>query len=139
MRHSWNSFTTIVRRRTARRKLVAANAEAALIECLDSTSESVVWSAIRSLGELRAEQAIQPLIGLLERDVLVLDVCEALAAITGRDLGTYPDEWKAHARRKRPAPVESSSTSACLKEVSRLLGVEPGGSGENVSVFAELT
>ena len=74
-------------RREARRKLVALGAVEALLECLRADNESVVWAAVESLGELRAQEAVAPLADLMARGVLVLDVCEALTQITGQDFG----------------------------------------------------
>ena len=45
-------------RRVARQRLVAGGAVGPLLECLGSANESVVWSAVQSLGELRAAEAV---------------------------------------------------------------------------------
>ena len=81
-------------RRAARLALVSVRATGPLMECLDSHNESVVWSAVESLGELRAAEAIEPLVGLLERGRLVFDVAEALTLITGQDFGADSQRWR---------------------------------------------
>ena len=81
-------------RRAARQKLVAAKAVQPLLECLDSTNELVVWAAVESLQDLRAQEAVEPLIELLERGVLIIDVSEALTAITGQTFGTDVGKWR---------------------------------------------
>jgi len=118
-------------RRAARQKLVAARAVETLLECLDSTNESVVWAAIQSLGELRATEAIGPLVDLLERKVLILDVAEALSMITGEEFGADVERWK----KWIAAPVDISSAPAdhqeCMRRTGELLGAEPSGSDDS--------
>jgi hypothetical protein len=115
-------------RRAARQKLVAAGATDTLLECLDSTNESVVWAAIRSLGELRATEAVGPLVELLERGTLVLDICEALSTITGQDFGADAARWRKWIGNKTAAPVDHQE---CIRHTGELLGAEPSGSGES--------
>jgi hypothetical protein len=114
-------------RRAARQKLVAARAVGTLLDCLDSTNESVVWAAIQSLGELRATEAVGPLVDLLERKVLILDVAEALSTITGEEFGADADLW----RKWIGAPVDKSPAPAdhheCMRRTGELLGAEPSG------------
>lgn len=116
-------------RRLARQKLLAARAIEPLLECLQSTNESVVWAAVQSLGELRATEAIEPLIVLLERDVLEIDVGESLAQITGKDLGTDPAKW----RGALGATPEASRFDAaeCMAHTADYLGVRATGSGKS--------
>lgn len=113
-------------RRGARQKLVAAKAVGALLKCLDSGNESVVWAAVESLGQLRAVEAVEPLIGLLERGVLSLDACEALIQITGQDHGLNPKRWRA-AAAKLPTGGELDVVE-CVKRTAEFLGCEPTGS-----------
>ena len=118
-------------RRAARQELVAAGATGTLLDCLDSTNESVVWAAIQSLGELRATEAVGPLVELLERKTLVLDVSEALSTITGQDFGADVDrwrEWMGKPAGKTPAVVDHQE---CIRHTGELLGAEPSGSGES--------
>ena len=82
-------------RRAARKKLVAANAVATLLTCLDSENESVVWAAAQSLGELHTVEAVEPLCRLLDRNVLGAAVSEALRRITGKDFGRDTAKWRA--------------------------------------------
>jgi len=116
-------------RRTARQKLVA-KAVRPLLECLDATNESVVWAAVESLQDLRAVEAVGPLIDLLERGVLVIDVSEALTAITGQTFGTDVHRW----RKWHSDPTTKAAevdTDDCIRRTADLLGVEPTGSGKS--------
>lgn len=120
-------------RRGARQGLVAAKAVDALVECLESLNESVVWAAVESLGQLRAAEAVEPLVGLLERGMLSLDVCEALIRITGQDHGLDPKRWRA-AAANLPTGGELESeldVVECVKRTAELLGCEPIGSGKS--------
>ncbi|MBN2294129.1 MAG: HEAT repeat domain-containing protein [Pirellulales bacterium] len=116
-------------RREARQALVAAKAVDALLECLTSGNESVVWAAVESLGQLRAAEAVEPLVGLLERDVLPLDVAESLMQITGQDHGVDPKQWRA-ALANLPAGGELDVLE-CVKGTADLLGCEPTGSDKS--------
>lgn len=116
-------------RRTARRNLIHAKAVGPLLECLESPNESVVWSAVESLGELRAEEAIEPLIALLEQGILILDVCEALTLITGKDFGADVSRWK-KALGDGTKLAQGLDVVDCIKRTSEFLGVQPSGSGE---------
>jgi hypothetical protein len=114
-------------RRAARQKLVAAKAVQALLGCLDSANESVVWAAVQSLGELKATESIEPLIVLLERGVLVMDVCEALTQITGQDHELDVKAWRATMVKSGHAP--ELDVAECVRRTADYLGVEPTGSG----------
>ena len=116
-------------RRGARQALVAAKAIGPLLECLDSSNESVVWAAVESLGQLRATEAVEPLIGLLERGILAMDVCEALILITGQDHGCDPKRWRA-AAAILPHGSELD-VAKCVKKTADLLGCEPTGSDKS--------
>ncbi len=113
-------------RRSARQKLVAARAVGPLVECLASGNESVAWAAVESLGELRAREAVEPLIGMVERGNLALDACEALVRITGQDHGADAKRWRA-AVANLPGDGELD-VAQCVKQTGELLGVEPTGS-----------
>lgn len=117
-------------RRTARRNLIATRAVQPLLECLNSPNESVLWSAVQSLGELRAKEAVEPLVGLLDRGVLILDVCEALTLITGKDFGADATRWK-KALGEPGKLTEGLDVVECVRKTSELIGVRPAGSGEN--------
>ena len=114
-------------RRGARQKLIAARAVGALLECLESSNESVAWAAVESLGELRAREAVEPLIGMLQRGRLLLDSCEALIQITGQDHGLDAKQWRA-AVANLPGSGELD-VAECVKRTAEFLGVEPTGSG----------
>ncbi|MCX7427009.1 MAG: hypothetical protein NTW96_15465 [Planctomycetia bacterium] len=114
-------------RRAARQKLVAARAVGPLLECLDSRNESVVWAAVQSLGELRAKEAVEPLVGLLDRGTLVFDVCEALLQITGSNFGTDVKRWRESL--KSAADPAKLDVAECVARTADYLGVKPTGSG----------
>jgi len=113
-------------RRMARRKLVNTRAVAPLLECLSSLSEPVVWSAVRSLGELRAQEAIQPLVEMLQNGVLVFDVCEALTKITGQDFGLDITKWIS----LKANEYSELNVAECVQRTGEYLGVEPSGAGQ---------
>ncbi|MBN1590269.1 MAG: hypothetical protein JW888_12210 [Pirellulales bacterium] len=113
-------------RRRARQRLVAARAVEPLLECLRSTNESVVWAAVVSLGELRAAEAREPLIELLERGKLEMDVCDSLARITGTDLGTDPRQWRKSLGGDVQAPALDATD--CISRAADHLGATPTGS-----------
>ena len=116
-------------RRKARYRLVAARAADALVGCLSSINESVVWAAVQSLGELRAREAVDPLIELLQRDVLMLDVAEALARITGHDFGTDAAAWKRWAAEHEETESTEQDRLELLKEANAFLESELRGRG----------
>ena len=119
-------------RREARQKLVAARAVGALLKCLESSNESVAWAAVESLGELRAREAVEPLIGMIQRGRLLLDSCEALIQITGQDHGLDAKQWRA-AVANMPSGGELDAAELdvgeCVRRTAELLGAEPTGSG----------
>lgn len=120
------------KRRDARRHLVEANAVEALIDCLDSTNESVVWAAVQSLEQLQAKEAIPKLIDLLESGRLAWDVSEALEKISGRKLGLSVDKWRlwlktTDIRSSAPLAPEPVESKLLIQQVAELLGAEPQG------------
>jgi len=115
-------------RRAARQALVAARAVTPLVQCLHHRNESVVWAAVVALGELRATEAVKPLVGLLEEGTLVIDVCDALTQITGQDFGVDTRRWKKWTAEGGQATSASDPTD-CVRRAGELLGVEPTGSG----------
>jgi len=117
-------------RRAARQRLVAARAVGPLLECLDSTNESVVWAAVESLKELRAAEAAGPLIDLLERGRLTLDVSEALTAVTGQDFGTDLKHWRQWLDSSQAGKLVPLSAEDCVRRAGDYLGAEPAGSGK---------
>ena len=125
-------------RRGARYKLVAARAVDAFLECLDSTNESVVWAAIQSLGEMRAPEAIGPLVKLLDRDVLVLDVIESLARITGKDFGLDASAWKRWSQEDTCADSAEQVREELLRDALALVGGKLRGSGKTYEFAVSL-
>jgi len=121
-------------RRRARQRLVAAGAVGPLLECLGSTNESVVWAAIRSLGEMRATTAVGPLVDLLERGTLVLDVSTALKMVTGQDFGADVRKWRQWLQSHGDTVPAKLDVAACIQRTGHLLGAEPSG-GENSFYF----
>jgi len=116
-------------RRAARQRLVRSGAVAPLMECLDSTNESVVWAAVESLGELRAAEAVEPLVELLARGVLVASVCEALARITRQDFGADVPRWRQWIAANRNNVAPELNVEQCIGATGKHLGIEPAGSG----------
>jgi len=118
-------------RRSARQQLVATGAIEPLLKCLDATSEPVVWAAVESLQELRATEAIGPLVDLLQRGVLVVDVVEALTAITGQDFGTDAGRWRKWIGSPTTAAPAELDAAECVRRTAELLGVDAAGSGNS--------
>ncbi len=128
-------------RRTARKKLVAAKAVEPLLQCLGSKNESVVWAAIESLGELKAPEAVEPLIDLLEKGTLTLDVAQALTMITGEYLGANVGKWRQWLGGPTPDDQTAGDQTAgarpkmnlaeCIRKTGDYLGVKPTGSGKS--------
>lgn len=118
-------------RRAARQKLVAAGAVGPLLECLDSTNESVVWAAVESLGELRAAEAARPLVDLLSRRRLVVDICEALTRITGQDFGADVKRWREWLQKRDGGKAAGLNVAECIQRTAEYLGAQPSGSGDS--------
>jgi len=118
-------------RRAARQKLVAAGAVEPLLGCLNSTNESIVWAGIESLQELRAAEAVEPLVELLERGVLTLDVSEALTVITGQDFGADAKKWRKWIAGPDSGAGGELDVAECVRRTGELLGVEPTGSDKS--------
>lgn len=118
-------------RRAARQKLVRAEAVEPLLECLNAREESIIWAAIKSLGEIRAGQAVGPLVDLLERDVLVLDVCDALTTITGQYFGTNVKRWREWIDSSHDSGSTGPDVDDCVSCTGQYLGVRPTGSGKS--------
>ena len=123
------------KRRQARQNLISAGAVDTLVACLRSENESVAWAAVQSLAEMKAQKAVEPLISMLELDILPYDVAEALMRITGCNYGISGSRWRAwfdetHQTVAEVIPEnEVFSVDACVKETSELLGVTPDGGG----------
>ena len=115
-------------RRLARHKLVSAGAVGPLLGCLDSTNESVVWAAVESLGHMRAGEAVGPLVDLLARGVLVVDVCEALTMITRQDFGANVKRWREWLQESADGSPPGIDVAECVRHAGGYLGVEPTGS-----------
>jgi hypothetical protein len=106
------------------------------LECLKADNESVVWAAVESLGELRAGEAVAPLTDLLDRGVLMLDVCEALTMITGQYFGTNVKRWRDWLGEKSTTASPATGppgldVADCIRCTGQFLGVEPDGSGNS--------
>ncbi len=125
-------------RRSARQRLVAARAVEPLLECLGSSNESVVWAAVESLGVLRADEAVEPLVELLGRGVLVLDVCEALTRITGQYLGADVDRWREWLGGSGETAPAELDVADCVARTGEYLGVKPAGSGKSYQFMLSL-
>lgn|GEM_PF-2493971 len=108
-------------RRAARRNLVRVSAVDALLECLDSPNESVVWAAIESLQELKAKEAVEPLLALLGRGVLVSDTIDALVTITGQNFGFYVQKWIAWGKSTGQIKGDVGSGAAVTFDLSEMI------------------
>jgi HEAT repeats/von Willebrand factor type A domain len=65
------------------------------IASLKHADRRVRQSAIKALTVVRSKDSVEPLIQLLtkEEGILILDLAEALANLTGKEFGPKPDEW----------------------------------------------
>jgi len=65
------------------------------IAALNSDSRQVRQSAFRALTLVRHKSAVEPLILRMSKEegVLILDLAEALANLTGKEFGPKPEEW----------------------------------------------
>lgn len=115
-------------RRGARQKLVRERAIGPLLECLNSPNQAVVWASVVSLGELRAPEAIGPLVDVLARGELVVDVAEALARITGQDFGADVRRWRQWYESTGGKVAPAMDMAACIRSTGQYLGAEPSGS-----------
>lgn len=84
----------------------SVNADAA-IALLGNRNEAVRWSAIKILSDVGEHSAVEPLIGLLERHINVMDAANALRRITGQKFGLEPDAWRGWLSGGADAEVES--------------------------------
>ena len=109
-------------RRAARQKLVAAGAVGPLLECLGSPNESVVWAAVQSLGELHAAEAVAPLLDLLARGRLAVDICEALTRITGQDFGADVRQWRNWVEKSDAGKAPGLDVADCVRRTAEYLG-----------------
>jgi hypothetical protein len=65
------------------------------IASINNESRQVRQSAFRALTVMRHKSAVEPLIQRLNKEegVLILDLAEALANLTGKEFGPKPEEW----------------------------------------------
>jgi hypothetical protein len=65
------------------------------IASLNVESRQVRQSAIRALTVVRHKSAVEPLILRMSKEegILILDLAEALANLTGKEFGPKPEEW----------------------------------------------
>ena len=65
------------------------------IASLNVESRQVRQSAIKALTVVRHKSAVEPLILRMSKEegLLILDLAEALANLTGKEFGAKPDEW----------------------------------------------
>jgi len=65
------------------------------IASLNVDSRQVRQSAIKALTMVRSKLAVEPLILRMSKEegILILDLAEALANLTGKEFGPKPDEW----------------------------------------------
>ncbi len=65
-----------------------------IIPLLNDRNEGVRWSAIKILSEIGDSRAIAPLISLLEQNKNATTAAMTLRAITGKEFGDDPNEWR---------------------------------------------
>ncbi|MBK7643786.1 MAG: HEAT repeat domain-containing protein [Planctomycetes bacterium] len=65
------------------------------VASLTNDSRQVKQSAIHALTVMRDRSALEPLLARMNKEegVLILDLAEALANLTGKEFGPNPDEW----------------------------------------------
>lgn len=128
-------------RRAARRRLVAIGEPAvdALIECLKDRDEAIVWCGVTSLKELGAQKAIGPLIDLLEKGELPVEVSDALAEITGQDFGVDADRWRRWQESgSGTATPQSVGAETLMKRAAQGTSMTVSGSGDRYEVTVSL-
>lgn len=135
-----NNYRT---RATARQNLIRAGAVDALIDCLHSRNESVVWAAARSLQSVPDPKAIPHLLDLLEKKVLPIEVTDTLKVITGRDCGLNANAWREALGMELGAEakhvVESMDPAVVIQRAGDALGIHPVRSEDGNSYAFHLT
>ena len=78
-------------------------------------------------------EAVEPLCRLLDREVLLADVCEALGRITGQDFGRDAKRWRRGVAAQAPVHdlPQAKGIAACVQEAGKRLGIEPTASGKS--------
>ena len=118
------------RRRDAQRELVGAGAIDALLACLRRDDRSVVRSAVEALGELKATEAIEPLLAMLQQGTMSVDVCSALTNITGQHLGIDTRRWREWLAEPAAVELLASGHEKLIRRAEKSLGIEAKGSGD---------
>lgn len=105
----------------------------------EDADETPYWAPVhawRALGQLRAEAAVEPLLGVLHRDIendwTVSEVPDALGMIGPAAVGPVRDALARAARG--PEPWEAAALAAALEKIGR---AHPGARGEAVSVLVD--
>jgi len=102
----------------ARARLLSAGSAAVepLIGALRDHSEGVRWAAASTLGQLRDERAIDPLIEALDDATAAAVASEALAAITGEEFGQNPQHWRAWRKGETIEPAAAPTHKRLLTD-----------------------
>lgn len=115
----------------------------ALVDALDERNEGMRWAAIRCLGEMGAEEAVEGLVARLDNPRDCETVCWALGRITGRDFGGDVEKWRQWSGKAADAeapagPGEDMDNSTLLREALRGLKAEAKSHGRSCRVRLEL-
>lgn len=127
-----SNFTT---RAAARRRLLAIGEAAApaLIESLESPIEGVAWCAAKTLGELRAESAVEALEKALSRPGVADAARDALKRITGEEpRGGAGPQAPAYTSARRAGMLSDEDLARAFS--SRTLSCRKRGGGYTVTV-----
>ena len=112
-----------------------------IMPLLNDRNEGVRWSAIKILSEIGDSRAIAPLISLLEQNKNVTNATMTLRAITGRDFGDDPDEWRDWAAKDdsiRNSGGLALSDADLISTAVEGLPVMVSGSGEAYTITVTL-
>ncbi len=100
------------------------------VPLVPSSNESVVRAALQSLGELRAQEAVAPLVDLLESGKLTLDAAQALTMITGQYFGADVGKWRHWMGTSAAEMPGRLPPEQCIRQTAERLGVVASGSGK---------
>lgn len=130
-------------RAAARQNLIRVKAVDALIDCLHSRNESVVWAAARSLQSVPDPKAIPHLLDLLDKKMLPIEITDTLKAITGRDCGLDANAWRdvlgMELSDESNLEVESVDPAVVLQRAGDILGIHPSRSEDGNTYTFNLT
>ena len=136
------SFRT---RKQAMSELIEKGEDAvdALIDALGSAYEGVPWAAVRCLGMIGSEKAIEPLIDCVGKSHLRDSACWALSRITGKNFGQDAAAWKrwfigGEEKGVSPESGPDLEDTTLLREALRGLDAETKISGKSCLIRLRL-